>query len=93
MDVKVKVKVNARANVRAMVNVNVRAPRNDEPKTFIISFFSITSLSPRIFFVINEIDQKRKTIVNALDVTDIIFTVNAICSTSKAKMEKIAPSI
>ena len=44
---------------------------------------------PRIFFVINEIDQKRNTIVNALDVTDIIFTVNAICSTSKAKIEKI----
>ena len=46
-----------------------------------------------IFFVINDIDQKRKTIVNALEVTDIILTVYAICSISKAKIEKIAPSI
>ena len=40
-----------------------------------------------------EIDQNKNKIVNALEDTDIIFTANAIWSDSKAKVEKIAPSI
>ena len=73
--------------------MKVNAPKKEDPKTFITSFFFIVFPTPRIFLTKREIDQKRNTIVKALDVTDIMFTVYAICSLFSASIEKIAPSI
>jgi hypothetical protein len=46
-----------------------------------------------IFFKIIEEDQNINNMVNALEKTDIIFTIKAICLSSAANMAKNAPII
>ena len=80
-------------NQKLSVNVKVSEPKVELPNILIASkierFFSTVTKS----LVKWEIDQNRNRIVNALDVTDIIFIDNAICSASNAKIEKMDPSI
>ena len=81
-------------NQKLSVNVNVKQPKIELPNILIASFTVMKLFSdPTCCFTRWEIDQNKNSSVNALDVTDIMFTVSAIWSDSNAKVEKIAPSI
>ena len=75
------------------MKVKVKAPNDELPNILKLSVNEIFWFLETICFTKCEIDQNKNKIVNALEDTDIIFTANAIWSDSKAKVEKMAPSI
>ncbi|MNR30422.1 hypothetical protein D3C85_1478770 [compost metagenome] len=56
-------------------------------------FLLISEYCPIIFFRIIDDDQNINNIVKALENTEVIFTINAICSLSMANIAKKAPII
>ena len=61
------------------MNVNVKQPKIELPNILIASLTVMRLFSePTCCFIRWEIDQNKNSRVNALDVTDIIFTVSAI---------------
>ena len=80
-------------NQKLSEKVKHKDPKKEEPRIIIALELEIELFFKTIFFQIIVVVKNKKNIVNALAKTDIILTINAMFSGSKAKEEKKAPNI